>query len=64
MVTTTIHVWAISALLNMIIITIRQMEDPVTRDAFRSSLFRSVFLGPIWTGGLLLSLSGVLFRKS
>ena len=60
----TLSIWVSCAILNMIIITIRQFQEPVSKDAFISGLVRNAIMGPVSTAGMILSVGGFFHRKA
>ena len=60
----TLSIWITCAILNVIIISIRQAQEPVDKNAFISATVRNALLGPISTVGILLSVGGFFHRKA
>ena len=56
--------WNTCAVINAVATTIRQKQEPVSKEAFRGAVLRGVVMGPVFTGGLLLSMGGFFHRKS
>jgi hypothetical protein len=56
------QIWLVTAIINMLVISVRQKQEPVSKNAYKSALIRSVIMGPVWTVGLLASVAGLMHK--
>ena len=58
-----LSIWISCAVLNVIIIGMRQLQEPVSKNALVSAVVRNAILGPVSTIGLVLSGIGIFHRQ-